>query len=177
MKTARNGERPEDEGAEEQLQRIADAGSVITGSGRTIHCLTVIGQIEGHYLLPEGPVFRQNPRWWFETVYESDADCVDLPMVTLVNADSYSAAELLSAELREFSGTPVVGERTSGKGYSQITFPLSNGGAIGLSTATYCTGEGNSLIGVGIVPDVEVERSGTEDSQLQAAIQLLQKTE
>ena len=33
MKTARNGERPEDEGAEEQLQRIADAGSVITG-----HC-------------------------------------------------------------------------------------------------------------------------------------------
>ncbi len=52
MKTARNGERPEDEGAEEQLQRIADAGSVITGSGRTIHCLTVIGQIEGHNVLP-----------------------------------------------------------------------------------------------------------------------------
>ena len=125
------------------------------------------------YLLPEGPVFRQHARWWFETVYQSDEDCVDLPMVTLVNADSYSAAELLSAELREFSGTPVVGERTSGKGYSQITFPLSNGGAVGLSTATYRTGEGVSLIGTGIVPDVEVAQSGTGDDQLQAAIDLL----
>ena len=66
-----------------------------------------------------------------------------------------------------------MGTRTSGKGYSQITFPLANGGAIGLSTATYCTGSGHSLIGEGITPDVEVELSGTEDNQLLAAIELL----
>lgn len=126
------------------------------------------------YLLPEGPVFRQHARWWFETVYESDADCIDLPFVTIVNADTYSAAELLAAELKEFCGSPVVGTQTSGKGYSQVTFPLANGGAVGLSTATYCTGSGHSLIGEGIAPDVEVELSGTEDTQLQAAIDLLQ---
>lgn len=125
------------------------------------------------YLLPEGPVFQHNPRWGAATVYQSDADCVALPVVTLVNANTYSAAELLAAELKEFQGSPVVGERTSGKGYSQITFSLSNGGGLGLSTATYCTGQGNSLIGVGIVPDVELERSETEDNQLQAAIELL----
>lgn len=96
------------------------------------------------YLLPEGVVFRQHARWWFETTYESDGACVDLPFITIVNADTYSAAELLSAELKEFCGAPVVGTRTSGKGYSQITFPLANGGAIGLSTATYCTGSGHS---------------------------------
>ncbi len=124
------------------------------------------------YLLPEGPVFRQHSRWWFETVSKSDAACIDLPMVTLVNGDSYSAAELLAAELREFAGVPVVGEQTSGKGYSQLTFALPNGGAMGLSTATYCTGEGNSLIGVGIVPDVAVELDGT-DTQLRAALELL----
>ena len=123
------------------------------------------------YLLPEGPVFQQNPRWGSQSVYVSDASCIDLPMVTLVNADTYSAAELLAAELKEFQGSPVVGTVTSGKGYSQITFPLINGGGLGLSTATYCTGEGNSLIGVGITPDVELELSETEDNQLQAAIE------
>lgn len=127
------------------------------------------------YLLPEGPVFQQNPRWGTQSVYQSDANCIDLPMVTLVNADTYSAAELLAAELKEFQGYPVVGVRTSGKGYSQITFPLINGGGLGLSTATYCTGEGNSLIGVGIIPDVELELSGEEDNQLQAAMELLEE--
>ena len=125
------------------------------------------------YLLPEGPVFQQSPRWGVQSVYQSDASCVDLPMVTLVNADTYSAAELLAAELKEFQGSPVVGVQTSGKGYSQITFPLINGGGLGLSTATYCTGEGNSLIGTGITPDVELELSGPEDNQLQAALELL----
>ena len=125
------------------------------------------------YLLPEGPVFQHNPRWGAATVYQSDADWVELPVVTLVNANTYSAAELLAAELKEFQGSPVVGARTSGKGYSQITFSLSNGGGLGLSTATYCTGQGNSLIGVGIVPDVELEQSEAQDNQLQAAIALL----
>lgn len=64
------------------------------------------------YLLPEGVVFRQHARWWFETTYESDDACVDLPFITIVNADTYSAAELLSAELKEFCGSPVVGTRT-----------------------------------------------------------------
>ena len=125
------------------------------------------------YLLPEGNVFRQHARWWFESVTHSDADCIDLPFVTIVNSESYSAAELLAAELREFSGSPVVGERTSGKGYSQLTFPLVNGGAMGLSTAKYFTGSGKSLIGEGIVPDVEVALTDGEDAQLAAAVALL----
>lgn len=50
----KNGEEPEEEQGADQLQyqRIADAGSVITGGGKAIHCLTVIGQIEGHNVLP-----------------------------------------------------------------------------------------------------------------------------
>ena len=131
------------------------------------------------YLLPEGPVFTQKPRWWKQTVYESDADCIDLPMAVLVNQHSYSAAELLAAQLRESAGAPIVGELTSGKGYSQVTFPLINGGGVGLSTATYCTGSGHSLIGEGITPDVELSLpegtaiGGADDVQLQAVIGLL----
>lgn len=34
-------------------QRIVDTGSIITGDGKhVIHCLTIIGQIEGHTILP-----------------------------------------------------------------------------------------------------------------------------
>lgn len=126
------------------------------------------------YLLPEGPVFTEKPRWGKESVYLSDADCVDVPMVVIVNGSSYSAAELLAAQLRESAGAPIVGEVTSGKGYSQITFALPNGGGIGLSTAAYCTGSGHSLIGEGITPDVELSLDDSgEDNQLQAAIDLL----
>ena len=133
------------------------------------------------YLLPEGPVFTQKPRWGFQSVYRSDADCVDLPMVVLVNRSSYSAAELLAAQIRESVGAPIVGEVTSGKGYSQVTFPLANGGGVGLSTAAYCTGGGHSLIGEGITPDVELSLpegatiGGGDDVQLQAAIELLRQ--
>lgn len=131
------------------------------------------------YLLPEGPVFTHKPRWWFKSVYVSDENCVDLPMAVLVNQHSYSAAELLAAQLRESVDAPIVGERTSGKGYSQLTFPLANGGGAGLSTAAYCTGGGHSLIGEGIVPDVELSLpegaalGGEDDVQLKAALELL----
>ena len=133
------------------------------------------------YLLPEGPVFTQKPRWGFQSVYQSDADCVDLPMAVLVNRSSYSAAELLAAQIRESVGAPIVGEVTSGKGYSQVTFPLINGGGLGLSTAAYFTGSGHSLIGEGIIPDVELSLpegasiGGGNDIQLQAALELLGK--
>lgn len=37
----------------EERERITESGSVITSSGKhTIHCLTIIGQVEGHYILP-----------------------------------------------------------------------------------------------------------------------------
>ena len=98
-------------------------------------------------------------------------------MLVLVNAASYSAAELFAAQLRESAQVPIVGEVTSGKGYSQLTFPLLNGGGLGLSVAAYCTGSGHSLIGEGITPDVELslDTSDGTDNQLQAALALLQK--
>lgn len=139
------------------------------------------------FLLPEGDVFRSDPRWGVSSASHSDESCIGLPFGTLVNRDTYSAAELFAAQLRESLGAPVVGEVTSGKGYSQNTFPLPNGGALGLSTARYRTGGGVSLIGVGITPDITLSldeeqeaklSAGTldpsEDPQLQALIGLME---
>lgn len=139
-------------------------------------------------LLPEGVVFQTTAYNGEKKAYTSDANCVDLPMAVLVNADSYSAAEFLAAQLRESAGAAIIGEQTSGKGYSQMLFDLPDGSAIGLSTARYFTGGGKSLIGTGLTPDVSVsltdeqqkqllmgQLSHAEDPQLQAALQALTK--
>ena len=36
----------------EQLDTIIKSGGVVTNGNNSIHCLTIIGQIEGHYILP-----------------------------------------------------------------------------------------------------------------------------
>ncbi|WP_297214163.1 S41 family peptidase [uncultured Flavonifractor sp.] len=125
------------------------------------------------FLLPEGPVFLTRDKAGHEEVTYSDAACVDLPMVVLVNADTYSAAEFFAAELQEWGVAQIVGEPTSGKGYSQQTFALPHGGAIAISTASYFTGSGTSLIGTGLTLDREVYLTGEGDAQLEAALELL----
>ena len=128
------------------------------------------------YLLPEGPIFRQQDRDGHETVTNSDSHCIDLPMATLVNANTYSAAEFFGAELQEQGVGVIVGEPTSGKGYSQQTFPLPSGGGLGLSTEKYFTGNGVSLIGTGVTLDREVYLSEEEGQLLQAASCLTRRT-
>lgn len=125
------------------------------------------------YLLPEGVIFQSGDSSGPDQVTKSDAACVDVPMAVLVNEDSYSAAELFAAQLRESVGAPIIGQPTCGKGYSQQTFILPNGGALNISTKTYYTGSGESLIGVGITPDIVVELTGPEDNQMEAAIGVL----
>jgi carboxyl-terminal processing protease len=138
------------------------------------------------YLLPEGPIFRSRSRSGQETVTSSDAHCIDLPMATLVNRDTYSAAEFFGAELQEQGVGIIVGEETSGKGYSQQTFPLPGGGGLGISTGAYLTGKGTSLVGAGVKLDAELSLTEEEDAllyadklphaddpQLQAALALL----
>ena len=95
-------------------------------------------------------------------------------MAVLVNANTYSAAEFFAAELQEQGVAVIVGEPTSGKGYSQQTFTLAYGGAVNISTAAYYTGSGTSLIGTGLSLDAEVaDTGGREDAQMEAALALL----
>ena len=138
------------------------------------------------YLLPEGPLFRSENYLGNVTVDESDADCLELPMAVLVNGESYSAAEFFAAALREYEAAVVVGQQTTGKGYFQNTFQLSDGSAVGLSIGRYTTPNGVSLADVGITPDVVVEVDEEtafgiyadtlpphEDPQVRAAVEAL----
>lgn len=122
------------------------------------------------HLLPQGPIFAEHTKNGPTRVTQSDEACVELPMAVLINADSYSAAELFAAQLRESVDAPLVGVQTCGKGYYQQSFPLVNGGALNLSTGMYTTGGGVSLIGVGLTPDVVEE---DDHAQLERAVELL----
>ena len=77
----------------------------------------------------------------------------------------------------------MVGTGTSGKGYYQNTFTLSDGSAIAISTGEYRTPQDKSLVGVGITPDITVTLSDedyvqqyyglldwTDDAQILAAL-------
>lgn len=110
------------------------------------------------YLLPEGELFRTVDYRGKEAVDMSDADCLTgVPMAVMVNGSSYSAAEFFAAALSEYDAAVVVGEPTTGKGYFQTVFKLSDGSAAGISIGKYYTPQGKSLAEEGgIVPDVEV---------------------
>lgn len=107
------------------------------------------------YLLPEGKLFQSEDYRGEKSVDYSDASCLDMPMAVLINGNSYSAAEFFAAALDEYDAAVLVGEKTTGKGYFQSTFQLSDGSAVNLSIGKYYTPKGVSLAGVGLTPEVE----------------------
>lgn len=114
------------------------------------------------YILPEGVLFRAESYTGAETVDKSNASCIEIPMAVLVNKDSYSAAEFFAAALQDYDYATIVGTQTYGKGYFQQCITLTDGSAVNVSTGKYFTPKGNSLIGVGITPDLVVEISDEE---------------
>lgn len=79
-----------------------------------------------------------------------------LPMVVLIDRNTASAAEILTAALADDGGATVVGTRSFGKGVFQEEKPLANGGAMKLTVGEYFTPAGVNLArSHGIHPDVE----------------------
>jgi carboxyl-terminal processing protease len=80
-----------------------------------------------------------------------------IPVITLVNGSSASAAEILAAVLQERNRSVVVGAPTFGKNLVQMPFELHNGGFLRVTTAFWTTPDGASVAENGVVPDVLLE--------------------
>jgi carboxyl-terminal processing protease len=104
----------------------------------------------------------------------------DIPVVVLVDGGSASASEIVTGALRDLDRATIVGERTFGKGVVQEVEPLSNGGALDLTVASYYLPSGENISDKGIPPQVKArDRPRTErDEALPVALdKLLEKIE
>lgn len=129
-------------------------------------------EIASLFLIKDKPVVRVVDRDQKVTVINSRGPGQDLPLVVLVDRGTASAAEILAGALQANQAALLLGETTYGKGALQTVFPLSNGGALKLTTAYYYTPAGQAIQGAGLEPDIEV--SG-EWEQLERAQRILRE--
>jgi len=127
--------------------------------------------------LPEGEVVvSTDSRSQGHAVYKSKGgNLTALPIVVLIDGNTASAAEIVTAALADDAGATVVGSRSFGKGVFQEEIDLSNGGALKLTVGEYFTPTGKNLAGHGIAPDVAArDLPGTNrDEALSRALRVL----
>lgn len=99
------------------------------------------------------------------------------PMVVLINQFSASASEVLSGALSDHDRAVLVGTTSFGKGSVNTLRPLSDGSGIYFSIARWYTPNGTLIEGEGITPEIVVvlPHGGTEDVQLNTAIEILER--
>lgn len=116
-------------------------------------------------VLPKGLLVYVQDKYGNRDDYTSDAICLDLPIVVLMDESSASASEIFAGALKDYEYATLVGKTTYGKGIVQNIIRLSNGDAMKITTAKYFTPKGNDIHKIGVTPDVEVdyEYSGPED--------------
>ncbi len=109
-----------------------------------------------------------------------------LPIVVLANGGTASASEVLIGALRDNSLATVVGEKTFGKGVTQIPYHFYDGTIMKVTDSRYYTPKGICIDHEGIVPDEEVVLTVEEymhissvdtekDPQLRRAVEILLK--
>ncbi len=113
------------------------------------------------YLLPENTVIfkeetKDGAQEEFKTLEGYKQYTFD-KVVVLVNNNTASAAEVLTAALREHLGATVVGVTTYGKGTVQVPLTFKDGTMFKYTTAEWLTPSGEKINGKGITPDVEVK--------------------
>ena len=90
----------------------------------------------------------------------------NLPLVVLVDGYSASASEILAGALKENHRAKVVGSRTYGKGTVQSVHPLSDGSGLAVTIARYYPPSGIDINQKGIDPDIQVNLSREEQTNL-----------
>lgn len=118
------------------------------------------------YLLPACRIMSENTKDGTETVYNSKESSADLDMVVLVNENTASASEILTAALQDNNAATVIGTITYGKGVTQILHQFSDGTAVKLTATEYFRPSGKTVQGVGITPDVKASGEGYLDAAL-----------
>jgi carboxyl-terminal processing protease len=133
--------------------------------------------------IPSGTIVsihgRNTPRQVFTAT--GGAISKNIPVVVLVDGQTASASEIVTAALQDYHRALVVGTHTFGKGVFQDSFGLPGGGVLEIVAGYYYTPNGRNLggggvkQGAGVKPNVYAAESprSTTDHQLQVALKTL----
>jgi carboxyl-terminal processing protease len=108
-----------------------------------------------------------------------DAISPSIPVVVLVDSNTASASEIVTAALQDHHRATVVGVHTFGKGVFQEEEPLANGGALDITVGEYFTpnqrnlGGGGVKQGAGVIPEVLVPHGLDTAHGLNVALETL----
>ncbi|MGH2865644.1 MAG: S41 family peptidase [Solirubrobacteraceae bacterium] len=113
-------------------------------------------------------------------VATGDAIPTSIPMVVLVDSNTASSSEIVTAALQDHHRATVVGTHTFGKGVFQEEQALSNGGALDITVGEYFTPDGRNLggggvkQGAGVRPEVRVPSNEVDTNRgLEVALRTL----
>jgi carboxyl-terminal processing protease len=129
--------------------------------------------------IPAGTIVSTDGRAEARQVYVAHGDAISnkIPLAVLVDGDTASSAEIVTAALQDHGRAKVVGTHTYGKGVFQEIQQLSNGGALEITVGEFFTPNGRNLggggdrRGAGVTPNVyaALGTNANVDRQLQVA--------
>jgi carboxyl-terminal processing protease len=138
-------------------------------------------QLIASIFIPKGTIVTTRGRSQPTQVITATGGAIptSIPVVVLVDQNTASAAEIVTAALQDHRRATVVGTHTFGKGVFQEEEPLSNGGALDITVGQYFTPNGRNLggggvkEGAGIAPEVRVPTGVDTEHGLNVALNTL----
>ena len=128
-------------------------------------------------LLKEGTITDMEDVNGKRKYYNSDEKATKIKYVVLVNENTASTSEILTAAIKDNKGGKIVGTKTFGKGIVQETTKFKDGSSLKLTVLRYFSPKGKVIHKKGIVPDVKVDLdvNAGVDNQLKMAQTVLKQ--
>lgn len=136
----------------------------------------------GSLMIPKGKpvVLEEDSKKNRETLPTHGGDVLSgIPTAVLINEGSASAAEILSAALRENrDNVTLIGKKSFGKGSVQELVPVSKDTSFKVTVARWLTPNGEQINKAGIKPDIDIDRTNEDfaanrDPQMDKALEVV----
>lgn len=101
-----------------------------------------------------GFVVHQNGKR--QPIESSEGSLTKKALIVLINDGTASAAEVLTAALKDQARATIVGMRSYGRGQAQMYYPLGTAYGIIVPSAVMQSPSRNTFKGTGLIPDIEV---------------------
>ncbi len=165
----------------ENLEKSEINSLIIDVRNNTGGHLTSVENIISLFLDSSHIIYKMEDSSGVKEYYSTGKETKTYPIIVLTNSSSASASEILTAALKEEYGAKSVGKKTYGKGSAQELRTLPDGTQYKITTHKWLTPKGNSIDGVGVDVDRDIELSEQylknpiedNDNQLQEALKML----